>query len=152
MFFRREKLKISSFADHLSDLAAAGFQTQALSNGRTLVTRTGVGAEVTEGGEEGKVDVGRAGVLVNGELGQLTDVGYQKIFLTPSGKKVAARAEHLRGLHDFTEDLREALKQVSFYNQGLGTTNELHLYDRVENRDGGEPKHAWERTSAAPKK
>ena len=144
MFFRRQKAIVHSFSSRLSDLSNAGFQTQSLPNGRTLVTRKGVGAEITEGAEIDLVNVGRAGVLVGTELGQLTDVGYQKIFLTPSGKKVAARAEHLRGLHDFTEDLREALGQVSFYNQGLGTTNELHLYDRVENRDGGVPKRPWE--------
>ena len=144
MFFRREKQKVHSFSDRLGDLSSAGFQTQSLPNGRTLVTRQGVGAEITDAGETDKVNVGRAGVMVGTELGQLTDVGYQKIFLTPSGKKVAARAQHLRGLHDFTEDLREALGQVSFYNQGLGSTNELHLYDRVENRDGGVPKRPWE--------
>jgi hypothetical protein len=144
MFFRREKLKVHSFSDRLGDLSSAGFQTQSLPNGRTLVTRKGVGAEIADASEVDKVNVGRAGVLVGTELGQLTDVGYQKIFLTPSGKQVAARAEHLRGLHDFTEDLREALGQVSFYNQGLGSTNELHLYDRVENRDGGVPKRPWE--------
>ena len=144
MFFRREKLKVHSFSDRLGDLSSAGFQTQPLPNGRTLVTRQGVGAEITGAAEVDKVNVGRAGVMVGTELGQLTDVGYQKIFLTPSGKRVAARAEHLRGLHDFTEDLRETLGQVSFYNQGLGSTNELHLYDRVENRDGGVPKRPWE--------
>jgi hypothetical protein len=149
MFFRRHKPIVHSFSSRLGDLTSAGFQTQALPDGRTLVTRKGVGAEITEGGEVDKVNVGRAGVLVGTELGQLTDVGYQKVFLTPSGKKVAARAEHLRGLHDFTQDLREALGQVSFYNQGLGTTNELHLYDRVEDRDGGVPKKPWERAAKA---
>ncbi len=148
MFFRREKKLVHSFSSRLDDLTGAGFQTQSLPGGGTLVTRNGVGAEIAEAGEVDKVTVGRAGVLVGSELGQLTDVGYQKIFLTPSGKKVAARAEHLRGLHDFTEDLREALGQVSFYNQGLGTTNELHLYDRVEHRDGGVPKRPWERGAA----
>ncbi|MBM3794734.1 MAG: hypothetical protein FJW31_11840 [Acidobacteria bacterium] len=144
MFFRREKIKAPSFSDRLGDLTGAGFQTQSIANGRTLVTRMGVGAEVTEGGEPGTVNVGKAGVIVSNELGQLTDVGYQKVFVTASGKKVAARAEHLRALHDFTEDLRETLGMTSLYNQGLGSTNELHLYDRVEDRDGGAPKRPWE--------
>lgn len=145
MFFRREKPKVHSFSDRLSDLTSAGFQTQSQPNGRTLVTRKGVGAEITEGAEANQVSIGRAGVMINNELGQLTDVGYQKVFVTASGKKVAARAEHLRGLHDFTEDLREALGQTSFYNQGLGSTNEHHLYDRVESRDAGVPKRPWDR-------
>ena len=144
MFFRREKIKVPNFSDRLSDLSSAGFQTQSLPNGRTLVVRKGVGAEVTEGAEPGHVNVGRAGVMVSSELGQLTDVGYQKVFVTASGKKVAARAEHLRALHDFTEDMRETLGLTSLYNQGLGSTNEHHLYDRVEDRDGGAPKRPWE--------
>jgi hypothetical protein len=146
MFFRREKPKIPTFSERLGDLTSAGFQAQPASNGRTLVTRKGLGAEISDAGE-GKVDAGRAGVMVGNELGLLTDVGYQKVFLTPSGKKVAARAEHLRALHDFTEDLRETVGLVSYYNQGLGTTNELHLYDRVEHRDEGVPKRAWERAA-----
>lgn len=149
MFFRREKPQVPTFSSRVSDLASAGFETKSLPNGRTLVTRKGVGAEISESSEPGKVEVGRAGVLVNGELGLVTDVGYQKVLLTPSGKKVAARAEHLRGLHDFTEDLREALGQVSYYNQGLGSTNELHLYDRVEHRDEAAPhKRPWEQRVA----
>lgn len=144
MFFRRVKPTVHSFSDRLSQLRDAGFQTDSLAGGKTIATRNGCGAELSEAGE-GLVEVGRAGVMVGKELGQLTDVGYQKVFTTPSGRQVAARAEHLKALHAFTEDLRETLGLTSFYNQSLGTTNELHLYDRVENRDAGEPHRPWER-------
>jgi len=42
------------------------------------------------------------------------------------------------------EDLREALGQISLYNEALGTVSTFYLYDRVRNRDKGVPKRAWE--------
>ena len=71
MFFRRQKQIVHSFTDRLSDLASAGFQSQSLPNGRTLVTRNGVGTEISESGETDKVNVLRSGVMVGSELGQL---------------------------------------------------------------------------------
>ena len=68
----------------------------------------------------------------------------QKFFLTPSGKRQPAQAADLSGLHDFQEDLKEALGQVSLYNEALGTVSTFYLYDRVRDRDKGVPKRAWE--------
>ena len=65
----------------------------------------------------GVVAVQAVGLALQGEIAELTDLGFQKIFLTASGKQVPAVAEHLHGLHDFTEDLREALGLTSLYNQ-----------------------------------
>ena len=73
--------------------------------------------------------------MVRDEIGLLVDEGYQKFFRTPKGRRVPALAEHLTALHDFQEDFREALGLVSLYNQGLGTTFDQHMYDRVEGRD-----------------
>jgi hypothetical protein len=73
------------------------------------------------------------------------DAGFQKYWLAPSGARAAATAEQLKALHNFEEDLREALGLVSLYNESLGTVNGLHLYDRVKDRDLGVPKRAWER-------
>jgi hypothetical protein len=86
-----------------------------------------------------------AGLALQGEVAELTDLGYQKIFLTAGGKSVPAVAEHLHGLHDFTEDLREAAGLTSLYNEGLGTTNEKHLYDRITARDSGHQPKPWQR-------
>ncbi len=65
------------------------------------------------------------------EVARLVDGGFQKFWRTPAGKQAPALAEHLSELHSFLEDLREALGQVSYYHTSLGTTNDLHLYDRV---------------------
>jgi len=72
---------------------------------------------------------------VGDEIGLLVDGGYQKFFRTPKGRKVPALAEHLKALHAFQEDLKEALGLVSLYNEGLGTTFDQHMYDRVKGRD-----------------
>ena len=89
-----------------------------------------------------------AGLALNGEVAELTDLGYQKIFLAPSGHKTAAVAEHLHGLHEFTEALRETLGLTSLYNEGLGTVNEKHLYDRITARDTGRQPKPWEKSVA----
>lgn len=142
MFFRHQKPKEFTFSDRTGMARDAGFQIQ--SGNKTRASRNGIGAYLSDAGE-GKVAIEHPGVLVGDEIGVLVDVGYQKLFQTPSGKRVPARAEHLVELHAFTEDLREALGLTSFYNEGLGSTNELHLYDRVVDRDRGVPSRPWSR-------
>jgi hypothetical protein len=56
-------------------------------------------------------------------------------FVTPGKKRRPALAEQLTALHEFEEDLKEGLGVVSLYNEGLGSTCELHMYDRLEHRD-----------------
>ena len=55
-----------------------------------------------------------------------------------------ALAEELKAIHDFEEDLREALGMKSLYNESLGTVSTFYQYDRVKDRDRGVPKRAWE--------
>ena len=141
MFFRRPKPKEYTFDARLAQLRDAGFQTESVAGG-ARVMRHGCAAEIRDTGG-GNAWIGRTGVWMGSELALLTDVGYQKVFLAPSGKRAAATAQHLRSLHDFTEDLRETLGLTSHYNEGLGTTNELHLYDRVEDRDSGSRDKPW---------
>jgi hypothetical protein len=109
----------------------------------TKVRRNGYAALV-EGTPDGKVRVGRVGLAVGNEIGVLVDAGYQKYFQTPTRKRIPAQAEHLRGLHDFSEDLKETLGLTSLYNESLGSVCGKHLYDRVEDRDHGAPKRPWE--------
>jgi hypothetical protein len=134
MFFKRAKPKVYTFSDRLSIASQAGFQTKSIA-GKTLATRDGCGAEIIDASDH--VTLGRAGIMIGEELGLLTDIGFQKVFQTPTGKRAPALSEQLKALHAFTEDLRQTLDITSLYNQGLGTTNELHVYDRVEGRDAG---------------
>ncbi len=147
MFFRNAQLKQETFEDHLAKMKQAGFEVQKQSGGAARVTRGGDGAIVEDAGG-GKVKLGKAGVLVGGEIALLISGGYQMFLRTPSGKELPALASQLKTLHAFDEDLREALGLTSLYNVSLGTTADEHLYDRVEDRD--EPHHPrpWEKKTA----
>lgn len=134
MFLRREKPKVLTFEDRLSALPQRGFQVSR-QGGKAVVMRGGFASVVTEAG-----GLGLTGYVVGNEIAQLIHGGNQVYFQTPGNKRAGATAELLKGLHAFTEDLREELGLVSMYNEGLGTVNGLHLYDRVAGRDAGHPK------------
>jgi hypothetical protein len=142
MFFRRERPKPILFEDRIQALQRLGF-TAGAAGARTRVERDGCAA-VIEAGAGGKaLVVERPGRMMGNEIGGLVDGGFQKFFQTPSGRRKPALAEELKALHNFSEDLREGLGLVSLYNEALGTTSKLYLYDRVEDRDKG-VKRIWE--------
>lgn len=143
MFFRREKPKNPTFAERLENLRKAGFSVSNAPGGASRIARGEFAVDVKESGAS--VDIAdRAGVAMGSEIGVLVDGGYQKWFQTPGGKKRPALADDLKGLHEFEEDVKEALGQESLYNESLGTVSTFYLYDRVANRDQGVPKRAWE--------
>jgi len=144
MFFRRERPVAVSFANRLTQLEAAGFTVERIAPDLARIHRNSLAADLKSTGES-EVHIGEVGLALGKEIAVLTDVGYQKIFVAPSGRKAAAQAEHLKALHAFEEDIRERLDLVSLYNESLGTTNERHLYDRVMNRDKGVAKRPWQR-------
>jgi hypothetical protein len=142
MFFRREQPQNPTFADRLEALRKAGFTTTSQTGGAVRASRANCAVDLKE--ENGAVDAGAAGMAMGGETGALVDGGFQKFFRTPSGKSRPALAGDLKALHEFEEDLKEALGQESYYNQSLGTVSTFYLYDRVKDRDGGVPKRVWE--------
>jgi hypothetical protein len=143
MFFRRERPKTPTAQERLDQLKAHGFMVSSLAGGSFRVTRGACAVDVTQ--TEGNLAIAeRAGILLNGEIARLVDGGYQKFFRTSSGKTKPALAEDLKALHDFEEDLKEALGQISLYNESLGTVSTFYLYDRVQDRDRGVPKRPWE--------
>lgn len=96
----------------------------------------------------------KPGYLLSGEISRLVDKGYQK-FLKSSKSEVPATAEHLKALHQFSEELREAMGGVSLYNESLGTVSDRYMYDRVEDRDLPEsqrPKRAWENNESTDRR
>ena len=50
----------------------------------------------------------RPGWLLGGEIARLLDRGYQK-FLKTSKLEIPASADHLRAIHEFSEELNEAI-------------------------------------------
>ena len=143
MFFRRERPKNPTFQERLENVRRAGFELKTLSGATVRISRGGVAADLAEADASVQI-VTRAGMEMNGEIGALIDGGYQKLFRTPSGKQKPALAGELKAIHDFEEDLKEALGEQSYYNESLGTVSTYYLYDRVQNRDRGVPKRAWE--------
>jgi len=144
MFFRREKAKVWSFDERIDSLKQFGFSATRESSTRSQVSRDGCAAVVEDLGD-GKVAIGKAGVLVNGEIALLVNHGYQMFLTTPSGREIPALAPHLKKLHAFDEDLREGLGLTSLYNLSLGTTSDEHLYDRVVARDQGPHPQPWQK-------
>ncbi len=147
MFFRRATPHVPNFDERISNLKEFKFEASRESNGRVRVTRGGCAAIIEDAGN-GAVKIGKAGVLIGGEIAMVVSRGYQLFLRTPSGKEIPALAGHLHKLHDFDEDLREALGLTSLYNLSLGTTSDEHLYDRVEDRDEGPQQRPWDKKSA----
>ena len=143
MFFRRARQKQITFQERLEAAKSEGFTASATGGGRVRVSRGPVAAVMEDAAGMPRV-VERAGMVMGGEIGALVDGGFQKFFQTPSGKSKPAQAGDLKAIHDFQEDLREALGMESLYNESLGTVSTFYNYDRLKDRDRGVPKRAWE--------
>ena len=94
------------------------------------------------------------GYLINGEISKLVDHGYQKVLQTTKGI-YPATADHLKALHEFSEELKEGIGGISLYNEGLGTVSESYMYDRVRDRDlpqAERPKRPWQKVAAVTKR
>ena len=129
-----------SFNDVLSILGSQRFDVAPAQDGarRTpnafQVRKYGCAAEIAAASDGTPEILARPGVLLNGEIARLLDRGYQKFFKT-SKVEIPATADHLRSLHEFTEELKEAIGGLSLYNESLGTTSDLYVYDRVKGRE-----------------
>ncbi len=143
MFFRPERPKVPTFAERVDLLRQCGFATESLADGRVKIIKHGIGAII---GDEGKnqPDIEKAGVLVGSEIAILLNAGYQMFLETPSGRRLPATAKELKNLHEFEDDVKEALGLVNLYNTSLGTVSQKHDYDRVLNRDIGEQPKPWQ--------
>lgn len=127
--------------DHGFDLLEAPATT-----GRVFLKKYNCSAAV-EKTPEGSVKIfAYPGYLLGGEISKLVDKGYQK-FLKTTKTEIAATADHLKAMHEFTEELKEAIGATSLYNESLGTVSESYHYDRVVDRDKPEtdrPKRPWQ--------
>ncbi len=113
---------------------------------RVFLKKNNVSAAI-EKDEEGFVRLfARPGYLIGGEISKLVDRGYQK-FLKTTKTEVPATADHLKALHEFTQELRVATGIPNLYNESLGSVSDAYVYDRVEGRDtpaAARPKRPWE--------
>jgi hypothetical protein len=78
------------------------------------------------------------GALVGGKVAHLLDRGYQKFVKTPQFE-LPASASQLQGIHLFSEELKQLTGAISLYNESLGTTSDVHEYDRLQGREDAQP-------------
>jgi hypothetical protein len=98
------------------------------------VRKYGCAAEIAAAADGSVEILARPGWLLDDEIARLLDRGYQK-FLKTSKLEIPASADHLRAIHEFTEELNEATGATTKYNEALGTTSNVYNYDRVKGRD-----------------
>lgn len=115
--------------------------------GRVFLKKYNVSAAIQKDGDDGVKIFAYPGYLINGEISKLVNRGYQQVLKT-SKTEVAATADHLKALQQFSEELKEALGLPSLYNESLGTVSESYQYDRIAGRDqpaADRPKRPWDR-------
>lgn len=106
--------------------------------GAVRVSKLGCAAEIAPGKDAPVMMVSKAGWVLGGEISRLTDRGYQK-FLKTSKLEVPAQANQLRAIHEFQRELDDATGETELYNEALGTTSDVYLYDRVAGRADAKP-------------
>lgn len=104
--------------------------------GAMLVSKHGVGAVLAPGSNKDATTAFAVhpGVLVRGQIARLLDRGYQK-FIRTSKYELPATADQLEAIHNFSEELKTLIGDVSLYNEALGTTSDVYLYDRLKGRE-----------------
>lgn len=114
--------------------------------GRVFLKKYNVSAAIQKNGDGSAKIFAYPGYLIGGEISKLVNRGYQQ-FLKTAKTEVPATADHLKALHQFAEELKEALALPSLYNESLGTVSESYQYDRIKDRDEPQverPKRPWE--------
>lgn len=152
------KIEQRGYEEALDWLRGHGFDlTEAPGTaGRVFLRKYNVSAAIQKNGEQGVKIFAYPGYLIGTEISKLVNKGYQQ-FLKTSKTEVPATADHLKAMHQFSEELKEALALPSLYNESLGTVSEAYQYDRIKDRDKPEverPKRPWDGASKGrgPKK
>jgi hypothetical protein len=142
-----------TFDQCMGTLRERGFEVSSYKGtaGGMLVSKYGTAAVLVPAADsEGSVPsfAERPGVLVRGEIARLLDRGYQK-FIKAAQFELPATAAQLHAIHQFQEELTQAIGGISLYNESLGTTSDVYEYDRLRGREQDqEPKgkRPWELT------
>ena len=150
------KMKTMSFEDSVKWFRDHGFDVMEApgASGRVFLKKYHCSAAIERTDDGGVKIFAYPGYLINGEISKLVDQGYQKVLKT-SKAVYPATADHLKALHEFSEELKEGIGGVSLYNEGLGTVSESYHYDRVRDRDlpqAERPKRPWQRPAVAEKR
>jgi hypothetical protein len=146
------KVEQRSYEDAVNWLRDHGFDLIDApgTQGRVFLKKYSVSAAIEKTADGGVKIFAYPGYLIGTEISKLVNKGYQQVLKT-SKTEVAATADHLKALQQFSEELKEGLGLPSLYNESLGTVSDSYQYDRVVDRDKPEtarPKRPWEVASA----
>lgn len=138
----KQKIKQLTFDEVVSTLGNERFDVSPAAGGAKgvpgarRVSKYGCAAEIGPSElKEAPIKVlTKGGWVLNGEIARIMDKGYQK-FLATSTLQVPATADHLRAIHRFDEEFKEAAGALSLYNEAMGTTSDVYVYDRVKGRE-----------------
>ncbi len=119
-------------------LPAAGFAVGS-TRGVARVEKHGCGAEFRRTPEDTYQMTIPPSIIFGGKFTRLWDAGYQKFLLTDDGRKFPALALQLSNLRRFNEELRTVIGVPTYYNDALGSTSQISVYDRVKGRTGAVP-------------
>ncbi|MGD0830779.1 MAG: hypothetical protein ABR907_07540 [Terracidiphilus sp.] len=143
------KKQNKNFEQTLETLRAHSFDVAAWAgiDGGMLVSKHGVGAVLIgrDDPEAPAAFVIHPGLLVQGQVARLLDRGYQKFINTPQFERPAT-ATQLQSIHMFSEELKLLTGAMDLYNESLGTTSDVYLYDRLKGREVLQPtpRRPWE--------
>jgi hypothetical protein len=135
-----KKLQPRTFDEALTTLAGHQFDVSAALEGSRAAAKSftvrkyGCAAEIAAAPDGSTMMLARPGWLLGGQISRLVDRGYQKFLATPK-IEIPASADHLRAIHEFSEELKQAAGATSLYNESLGTTSDRYIYDRVKGRE-----------------
>jgi hypothetical protein len=148
------KVEVRTFEDAVTWLRGHEFDLIEApgTQSRVFARKYNVSAAIQKNEDGGARIFAYPGYLVGTEISKLVNRGYQQ-FLKTTKTEVPASADHLRALHQFSEELKEALGTPSLYNESLGTVSESYQYDRVKDREKPEverPKRPWQAVKTKP--
>ena len=133
-------ITVPKFSDALATLAGSRFDVSSARDGSGAASKAfqirkyGVAAEIAAAPDGTTMVLARPGWLLGGQISRLLDRGYQKFFKTAK-MEIPATADHLRAIHEFSEELKKAAGATMLYNESLGTTSDRYMYDRVKGRE-----------------
>ena len=140
-----QRTRTPNFDQILEKLRAHAFNVTPWAEGAggVLVTKHGAGAVLAKAAPVAYAV--HPGVLVGGRVARLLDRGHQKFIQTPQ-IELPATSSQLHAIHRFSEELKQLTGDIDLYNESLGTTSDVYLYDRLKGREAAQPAHKrpWE--------
>lgn len=122
----------------IESLSPKGFLVRS-SGGVVRIEKYNCGAELRKTPEGAFQMTVLPAIMHDGQFTRLWDAGYQKFLLTHDNRKIPIRVNQLAELRRFNEELRTALGVSTYYNEALGSTCLVTVYDRLKGRLGDVP-------------